>query len=171
MNDASRRGTLKRTDKAMSQEDIDSLLNGAFCGRIATFGPDGYPYVVPNLFTWHNNQIYVHTARYLGHFQTNVRYHSKVSFEIDEAGAVFPYGPVECDTSVSYRSVIVFGEIRIVTDPDEQAAFYRGFMAKYAPADSWGRPKDSFPRMPATMVYAITPTAITGKHNPLPGGA
>ena len=168
MTDTAPRGQLKRKDKAMIREEAEAFLATAFCGRTGTLGPDGYPYVVPNLFTWHDDQVYLHTARYEGHFLTNVRFHDRVGFEVDEHGEAYPYGPVECDTSVSYRSVIVFGRIRIVEDSDEKARFYRALMDKYAPLDSWEREKDSFPRLGATIVYAITPESLTGKQGHLP---
>lgn len=153
----------------MTHEDAGAFLAAAFCGRTGTLGPDGYPYVVPNLFTWHAGQIYLHTSRHEGHFLKNVRFHDQVSFEVDEPGEVYPYGHVECDTSVSYRSVIVFGRIRIVEDVEEKVRFYRAFMTKYAPQDSWGREKDALPRVNGTVVYAIRPETITGKQGHLPG--
>jgi nitroimidazol reductase NimA-like FMN-containing flavoprotein (pyridoxamine 5'-phosphate oxidase superfamily) len=162
------RGRLRRADKVMSTGEIDAFLAGAFCGRTATVGPDGYPYVVPNLFVWQRGLVYLHTANVTGHFLTNVRHADKISFEVDEPGEVFPYGAVECDTSVSYRSVILFGRIRIVADQGEKTGFYTSFMTKYAPAGSWGRERGSFPRLDKTIVYVITPEAITGKQGPLP---
>lgn len=163
------RGQLKRQDKAMTQDDAQAFLSRAFCGRTATLGPDGYPYVVPNLFVWLDDQIYLHTAKYKGHFLTNVEHHQQVCFEVDEPGEIYPYGHVECDTSVSYASVVVFGQIRIVEDDAEKVRFYSAFMKKYAPADSWGREQDSFPRVAGTVVYAITPERLTGKRGELPG--
>ncbi len=152
----------------MSTEEIGAFLTGAFCGRTATVGADGYPYVVPNLFVWVRGCVYLHTAKPTGHFLTNVRHADKVSFEVDEPGEVFPYGAVECDTSVSYRSVILFGRIRIVEDVAEKIEFFSTFMAKYAPAASWGRERGSFPRIGGTIVYMIAPESITGKQGPLP---
>lgn len=168
MTESAPRGRLKRKDKAMNREEIEAFLATAFCGRTGTLGPDGYPYVVPNLFTWQDDRVYLHTARYEGHFLTNVRFHDRVSFEVDEHGEVFPYGHVECDTSVAYRSVVVFGRIRIVEDEEEKVRFYRALMDKYAPEDSWGREKGSFPRLGNTIVYAITPERLTGKQGRLP---
>jgi hypothetical protein len=162
------RGRLRRGDKAMSSEQIDAFLDRAFCGRTATVGADGYPYVAPNLFVWRDGQIYLHTARSEGHFIANVRHCDRISFEADEPGEIFPYGQVECDTSVSYRSVILFGRIRIVEEAADKNAFFAAFMAKYAPAESWGREKGSFPRIGSTVVYAITPEAMTGKEGQLP---
>ena len=166
--DSSIRGRLRRTDKAMTDEQVDQFLTQAFCGRTATVGVDGYPYVVPNLFVWREGRVYLHTVRSEGHFIANVRHCDRVSFEIDEPGQIFPYGHVECDTSVSYRSVIIFGRIQVLDDEARKTGFYQAFMAKYAPADTWGREKGSFPRLKSTIVYAITPESTTGKQGSLP---
>jgi nitroimidazol reductase NimA-like FMN-containing flavoprotein (pyridoxamine 5'-phosphate oxidase superfamily) len=163
-----RRGLLRRADKVMTKEEVDGFLARAFCGRTATVGADGYPYVVPNLFVWREGKVHLHTARYEGHFVANVRHSDRVSFEVDEPGLIYPYGHVECDTSVSYRSVIIFGRIRILDDEADKARFYEGFLAKYAPPDSWNREKGSFPRLASTIVYEIAPEIVTGKEGKLP---
>lgn len=162
------RGQLRRGDKALDAAAISALLATTFCGRTATIGADGFPYVVPNLFVWLDDQIYLHTARAAGHFWHNIHHKPQVCFEIDAPGAIFPYGPVQCDTSVAYASVIVFGTIRVVHTEAEQRSFFQALMTKYAPPGSWGRSPDALPRMGATVVYAITPESITGKHNLLP---
>ena len=163
-----RRGQLRRTDKVMSAQEVDDFLARAFCGRIATVDAQGYPYIHPTLYVWMGRTVYMHTSRHEGHFIDNVRHSDRVSFEADEPGQIFPYGHVECDTSVSYRSVIMFGRIRISEVEEEQRRFYAAFMAKYAPPDSWGRDKGSFPRIASTIVYAVTPELVTGKQGTLP---
>lgn len=165
---ASVRGQLRRGDKVMTEAEAHRFLETAFCGRTATVGEDGFPYVVPNLFVWHAGEVWLHTARGNGHFARNARHETRVCFEVDEPGEVFPYGHIECDTSVSFRSVIVFGRIRLVRDDAEVREVFRRFMAKYAPSDSWGREKDSFPRMDAINMYAIKPESATGKAGALP---
>ena len=162
------RGQLRRADKIMSPPEVDSFLSTAFCGRTATVDPDGFPYVVPNLFVWQERSVWLHTARGNGHFHRNVMHADRVCFEIDEPGEIFPYGFIECDTSVSYRSVVIFGRIQVVNDAEKARWFYTRFMEKYAPSHSWGREKGSFPRIPATCVYRITPESITGKIGVLP---
>lgn len=163
-----RRGRMRRTDKSMTSEEIDAFLTRTFCGRTATVGEDGFPYLVPNLFVWRSGEVHLHTARSDGHFIANVRHSDRICFEADEPGEIFPYGHVECDTSVSYRSVVLFGRIRIIDEESDKIAFYRAFMEKYAPPESWGREKDSFPRIRSTIVYAIKPETITGKEGRLP---
>jgi len=162
------RGDLRRADKIMSQEQLKEFLALAYCGRTATIGRDGYPYVVPNLFVWLDERIFLHTARVPGHFLGNVGFCDRVCFEVDAPGETFPYGPVECDTSIAYRSAVVFGRIRIESDPETQRRFFAAFMSKYAPADSWGRARGSFPRIDSTIVYSILPEIMTGKQTPLP---
>jgi nitroimidazol reductase NimA-like FMN-containing flavoprotein (pyridoxamine 5'-phosphate oxidase superfamily) len=162
------RGKLRRADKVMSDIEVQDFLQTAFAGRTATVGSDGFPYVVPNLFVWHEGTVWLHTARVNGHFARNTSHDSRVCFEVDEPGEIFPYGHIECDTSVSFRSVVIFGHIALIRNADHTRRFFELFMTKYAPADSWGRERGSFPRIEATNVYAITPTAITGKAGLLP---
>jgi uncharacterized protein len=165
------RGRLRRTDKTMSEQQVHECLARAYCGRTATVGPDGFPYVVPNLFVWMDERLYLHTAKQSGHFLANVEFCKRVCFEIDEPGETFPYGPVACDTSIAYRSVVVFGTIGIVADRSAKLRFFSAFMSKYAPPESWGRPRDSFPRVDGTIVYTIVPQMMTGKETPLPSAA
>lgn len=169
--DPALRGQLRRADKIMSAEEVRSFIAQAYCGRIATLGRDGFPYVVPNLFVWMDERIYLHTAKQSGHFLANVEYSARACFEVDEPGETFPYGPVECDTSIAYRSAVVFGDIAVVSERDTKLRFFAAFMRKYAPPESWGRPKGSFPRVDATIVYALQPQILTGKQTPLPSAA
>jgi nitroimidazol reductase NimA-like FMN-containing flavoprotein (pyridoxamine 5'-phosphate oxidase superfamily) len=64
--------------------------------------------------------------------------------------------------------VVLFGRIAIVDDEAEKTRFYEAFLAKYAPPESWGREKGSFPRLAATVVYVIVPELVTGKEGKLP---
>jgi len=159
---------MRRADKTMTQEEVRAFLAIAHCGRTATQGSDGYPYVVPNLFVWMEERIFLHTARHRGHFLSNVEFCDRVCFEADEPGQIFPYGPVECDTSTAFRSVVVFGRIEVVSDREMKQRFFTAFMSKYAPVDSWGRTKGSFPRMDSTILYCIRPEVMTGKQTPAP---
>ena len=88
-------------------------------------------------------------------------------FEVDEAGEVFDYGRFECDSSVAYCSVVVFGTVRIVQDTAAKQRFFDALMEKYGKPDS-GRPKHFYPRLDDITLYAIAPERITGKETPLP---
>jgi len=73
----------------------------------------------------------------------------------------------ECDSSAAYRSVILFGRIRIVEDVETKHRFCEALMAKYA-KQNWDRPNGFFPRLDQITVYAITVERMTGKETPLP---
>ncbi len=151
----------------MSDERVQELLARGFSGRLATVGADGWPYVVPLLYVWLNDEIWVHNSRGHGHLRANVDHADKACFELDEPGEIFPYGRFECDTSVAYRSVIAFGRIRVVEDRPQKESFFTALMQKYADP-TWERPKSFFPRLDQVTVYALAVERITGKETPLP---
>jgi uncharacterized protein len=158
-------GTVRRKDKEMSRNEIERFLAEAAVAHFATVGADGEPYVVPNLFVYVDGLVHLHTTL-AGHFRTNVEVRPRISFEAAEMGTVFPYGEFECDTSVSYASVVGFGTIRIDDDPAGKARFFDRLMAKYADP-KWRRPKSFYPRLDLVTVYAIEVERLTGKRGPL----
>jgi hypothetical protein len=161
---------VRRQDKAMTEERALDLLARGFCGRLATIGADGCPYCVPLLYVWMEGEVYLHNTAARGHLRATIDHEARVCFEIDEPGEVFAYGRFECDTSIAYRSVVLFGRIRIVADTTAKQRFCTALMAKYARPDL-GRPKDFFPRLDHITVYAVTPERITGKETALPAPA
>jgi nitroimidazol reductase NimA-like FMN-containing flavoprotein (pyridoxamine 5'-phosphate oxidase superfamily) len=158
---------LRRADKQMEEPRVREILASAYCGRLATVGADGWPYAVPLLHVYMDDQIYTHNSAAKGHLRSNIDHNPRVCFEIDEPGQVFGYGRFECDTSLSYASVVAFGTARIVTDRDEKARFCAALMTKYA-GHVPGRPKDIFPRLDHIAVYAIRIERMTGKYAALP---
>jgi uncharacterized protein len=86
---------------------------------------------------------------------------------VDEQEGVFDYGRFECDSGLAYRSVCLFGRIRIVEDRDVKQRFCEALMAKYGKPETQ-RPKGFFPRIDAITVYAIAVERMTGKEMALP---
>jgi nitroimidazol reductase NimA-like FMN-containing flavoprotein (pyridoxamine 5'-phosphate oxidase superfamily) len=158
---------VRRADKLMSDERARETISRGYSGRLATVGPDGWPYIVPLLYVWINGEIWVHNTRARGHLRTNVDHEPRVCFELDDPGQVFPYGRFECDTSVSYRSVVAFGRVRVVEARQQKEAFFDALMEKYG-NPGWDRPKNFFPRLDQVTVYAIAIERMTGKETPLP---
>jgi nitroimidazol reductase NimA-like FMN-containing flavoprotein (pyridoxamine 5'-phosphate oxidase superfamily) len=159
---------VRRADKVMAEDRARETLERGFCGRLATVGEDGAPYCVPLLYVCMDGEVFVHNTRARGHLRENVDREPRVCFEVDEAGEVFAYGRFECDSTVAYRSVIIFGRIRVVEDLPTKRRFCDGLMAKYAKKD-WERPKGFYPRIDQITVYAISVERMSGKETPLPG--
>src|SRR6059036_410988 len=107
---------LRRADRVMPDDNTLQFLQRGFAGRLASIGEDGYPYCVPLLYVCMDGEVFVHNTLARGHLRANADHEPRVCFEIDEPGEVFAYGRFECDSTVEYRSVIVFGRIRVVED-------------------------------------------------------
>ena len=161
---------VRRADKLMPDERVRETLERGFCGRLATVGKDGAPYCVPLLYVCMDGQVFVHNSAARGHLRDNVDHEPRVCFEVDETGQVFPYGRFECDSTVEYRSVILFGRIRLIDDLPTKERFCDGLMEKYGKKE-WKRPEHFYPRIDQIAVYGIAIERITGKETLLPVAA
>ena len=151
----------------LAEAEARDLIKGAYCGRVATVGADGWPYVVPLLHVFDGNVIGLHNTAARGHFRLNVERDARACFEVDEPMKVFDYGRFECDSGLAYRSAIAYGRIQIVADAAAKIRFFDALLAKYGTGVP-GRPKSFYPRLDEVTVYALTVERITGKHCPLP---
>lgn len=158
---------VRRVDRVMSDDTAQAVLKRGYSGRLATVGADGYPYCVPLLYVCMDGEVYVHNTAAKGHLRSNVEHDARVCFEIDEAGDVFDYGRFECDSSVAYASVILFGKIRIAADEATKRRFCDELMAKYRKQGA-PRPQGFYPRLDQITVYAITIERMAGKELALP---
>jgi hypothetical protein len=158
---------LRRQDRTLPEAEARELISRAYCGRVATVGSDGWPYVVPLLHVFAADVIHMHNTAARGHFRINVEHEVRACFEVDEPANVFDYGRFECDSGLAYRSAIAYGRIRIVEDREAKIRFFDALLAKYGTGVP-GRPKSFYPRLDDTTVYALTVERISGKHCPLP---
>jgi len=159
-------GTLRRQDKMMDRAAADRFLQRTAVVHFATVSANGDPYVVPNLFVYADEKIFCHTS-VGGQFRSNIVARPRVCFEAAEFGTVFPYGEFECDSSVSYVSVIGFGSVRIEEDRTAKTLFFDRLMAKYSDPEL-DRPKGFYPRLDHITMYALTIEQVTAKHQQLP---
>jgi nitroimidazol reductase NimA-like FMN-containing flavoprotein (pyridoxamine 5'-phosphate oxidase superfamily) len=158
---------MRRGEKQLPHAECLDFLARAFCGRLASCGADGRPYITPLLHVLEGETLWVHTAAAHGHMRANVDSNPHVCFEADEPGAVFPYGRFECDTGLAYTSVVAFGRIAVADGAPDKQLFFERFMRKYADA-AWERPRDFFPRIASVTVYRIELDRVTGKRTALP---
>jgi uncharacterized protein len=159
--------SLRRTDMAMTDDEMLRALDQGFVGRLATANEDGSPYCVPLLYIWADDQVFLHGTSARGHLQANLARDPRVCFELDEPHEVFDYGRFECDTGLAYRSVILFGKMRIAEDAVTKQWFCERLMEKYGKPNSI-RPRNFFPRLDVIVVYAMTVERMTGKQRLLP---
>src|SRR4051794_13934312 len=157
----------RRADRLMTDERALQTLAQGHSGRLATVSADGFPYCIPLLYLWMSGELYVHTTSARGHLRVNIKRNPRACFEMDEQQGVFDYGRFECDSGLAYRSVCLFGRIRIIDDRDIKQRFCEELMAKYGKPGTQ-RPKGFFPRIDVITVYAIAVERMIGKETLLP---
>ena len=105
---------MRRKRQSLSTEECVAILERMPNGTLALYGDDGYPYAVPVSYVYADGKIYFHSAMQ-GHKVDAVRRNGNVSFCVVEQDDVKP-----AEFTTYFRSVIVFGKARILTDEDEK---------------------------------------------------
>jgi hypothetical protein len=105
---------IRRTDRALTEEQAREILARAEHGVLATVGADGWPYAVPVNHVLAGDVLYIHCAQE-GHKLENIAHEQRVSFCAVAGARVLP-----ASLSTLYESTIVFGRAALVTDPVEK---------------------------------------------------
>ena len=159
------RGVLRRIERAMSAEETARFLEQATVMRIGTVDKEGWPYVVPLSFVYHNGKVYFHHTAEDSHLTSCLEADSRVCIEVDEAGSILSGGDTGCDASQAFTSVVAFGRASLVTDPRAKQEILRHLLAKYADPGS-GIPT-TYQKLEATLVFQIDIDTMTGKRREL----
>ncbi|MDF2514151.1 MAG: Pyridoxamine 5-phosphate oxidase [Herbinix sp.] len=124
---------MRRNKQVLSLEESIEILNNGTSGVLAVYGDEGYPYAVPLSYVYHDSKIFFHCAK-SGHKLDAIERNSKVSFCVIDQDKVVP----EEYTSY-FRSVIVFGNARILDDETEKRSALVMLAARYSPDQVQGR--------------------------------
>ena len=147
-------------------EWIRRFLREAQVGHIAS-ARDGQPFLNPSTFWFdeEHHQIIFH-SNVSGRIRSNIVTNPKVCFEASELGSLLPSN-VALEFSLQFRSVIVFGAARLVTDSAEARRVLYGLIGKYFPAMTAGKEFRAITdkELRSTSVYAIQIEAWSGKEN------
>jgi nitroimidazol reductase NimA-like FMN-containing flavoprotein (pyridoxamine 5'-phosphate oxidase superfamily) len=143
------------------REEMESLLREALVGCLATVGPDGSPYITPLHFVFYQGKIYFHCA-FKGRKMDNIRANPRVCFEVHELTEIVQ-NQRACDFSTHYRSVLVFGRARSLSDVDEKVLVLTALAEKYAGGQAVETPP--LKEAKGTEVIEITIEEMTGKRN------
>lgn len=104
---------MRRFQQMLRPEDCLTLLKEERCGVLSVLGEEGYPYGIP-MNHWYDpesGKLYFHGAR-KGHKLDAIRACDKVSY------CVYHHGLQQEGKAENARSVVVFGRMRTVKDPD-----------------------------------------------------
>jgi len=142
-------------------EEMESLLQKALVGCLATVGPDGSPYITPLHFAYHRGKIYFHCAL-KGRKMDNIQANPRVCFEVHELIKIVQ-GQRACDFDTRYRSVLILGRACSLPDGDEKIAVLTALAEKYASGQAVEPPTPK--RAKGTEVIEIIIEEMTGKRN------
>ena len=118
---------MRRKNQQIPADECEFILKVATSGVLALEGDDGYPYAVPLSYVYDGEKIYFHCAKE-GHKIDAIKRNCKASFCVIERDDVNPE-----EYTTYYKSVVVFGKIRIIEDEKEKQAAAEKIGRRYAP--------------------------------------
>lgn len=121
---------MRRKKQALPPEECAAVLRRGTSGVLALEGDCGYPYAVPISYVYDGEKLYFHSAR-AGHKLDAIRHNPKASFCVIDQDQVVPE-----EYTTYFRSVVVFGRMRVLEDEQEKREAIEKLAIKYAPKDS-----------------------------------
>ena len=103
---------MRRLGQELSKEECINILTNEPRGVLALLGDDDYPYALPMSHVYVDGKIYFHGAKE-GHKIDAIKNYDKASFCVYDSGY-----RKEGEWALNINSVIVFGNIRLVTDEE-----------------------------------------------------
>ena len=118
---------MRRIKQQLPYEECIAILKSEVRGVLSVFGDDDYPYGIPLDFYYSEDDghIYFHGAGE-GHKIDSIKRHDKVSFCVLDKGTPDAEG-----WFLHFKSVIVFGRIRIVENHDKALDICRKLSCKF----------------------------------------
>lgn len=149
---------MRRKKQMLSYEESQAILYQGSSGVLALSGDDEYPYAVPVSYVYDGKALYFHSAKE-GHKLDAIRRNARASFCVTAQDLVMPE-----EYTTYFKSVIVFGRIRIIENEAEKRAAIEKLAVKYAPDDSKDNRQGAIDReWPALCMLEMTAEHISGK--------
>ncbi|MBR0271661.1 MAG: pyridoxamine 5'-phosphate oxidase family protein [Methanobrevibacter sp.] len=147
---------MRRKKQELSEDECIDILTNQPRGVLALIGDDDYPYTVPMSHVYVDGKIYFHGAKE-GHKNDAVKRNSKVSYCVVNDGV-----KKENQWWYTFKSVIVFGKIKTLTDDSEKIDKLTHLGDKFFPTHE--ETVDEINRLlDRTEVFEITIEHMSGK--------
>ena len=149
---------MRRFKQQISEAECIRILNEQPRGVLSLIGDDGYPYGIP-LDHWYceeDGKLYFHGAKE-GHKIDAIASCDKVSYCVMDEGF-----RKEGEWALNINSVIVFGRINLVTDPEKAKLICTNITRKFTDDEAYlaHELEHAFPRV---QCLELTPEHMTGK--------
>jgi nitroimidazol reductase NimA-like FMN-containing flavoprotein (pyridoxamine 5'-phosphate oxidase superfamily) len=149
---------MRRFKQQISEAECIRILKEQPRGVLSLIGDDGYPYGIP-LDHWYcedDGKLYFHGAKD-GHKIDAIASCDKVSYCVMDGGF-----RKEGEWALNINSVIVFGRISLVTDPEKAKLIGTNITRKFTDDEAYlaHELEHAFPRV---QCLELTPEHMTGK--------
>ena len=156
---------VRRKDREVQDESwMKAFLHEAHWGSMALI-TDGKPFIHVNLFVFdeEGDSIYFHTARE-GRTRWSLEPASEVVFNVSEMGRLLPAKRAR-NFSVEYKSLTLYGVVRVIEDATEAKKGLQALLDKYCPHLKPGEDYQAITtnEMDATTSYCMDIKKWTGK--------
>ncbi len=118
---------MRRKRQLLSEAATIEILKACTSGVLAVAGDNEYPYAVPLSYAYKDGKLFFHFAK-AGHKVDAIKRNDKVSFCVIEQDEV-----MQKTFTTHFRSVIVFGRMRILTENSEKKFALECLVEKYSP--------------------------------------
>jgi nitroimidazol reductase NimA-like FMN-containing flavoprotein (pyridoxamine 5'-phosphate oxidase superfamily) len=156
----------RRQCEVTDPREIRRILSTATIGRLATLGADGYPYVTPVNYVYHDDRIYFHCAL-KGEKLDNMARNDRVCFQVDIPLAYLDlgYNPAggACRLHQFYHCVIIRGRARVVPDGALKTRALDALVAAHEPERSVPPVRADSAAYKACAVVEIRPETVSAK--------
>jgi len=154
------------SEYARDETWIRALLHRAEIGHLGHAHGE-QPFVTPlNFWFDEPGQRIIFHANIAGRLRANLAHNPRSCFEVMEYGRFLPANTA-LEFGIQYRSVMVFGQVEILSGPEEQRRVLYALIAKHFPKMTPG--KEFRPitdqELARTTVYALHIESWSGKEN------
>lgn len=148
---------MRRKNQQLPEDECVRILERQTSGTLALSGDNGYPYAVPLSFVHTEGKIFFHCAK-SGHKLDALRRCEKVSFCVIDRDTV-----IAENFTTYFKSVIVFGRIRVIEDENEIRSAITALSDKYCPVSREARDKEIADSMDRLCMLELKIEHMTGK--------
>ena len=134
------------------REEIYAILDEALVCHVGIVRDDG-PFVVPTIFGRIDDRVYLHGSVASGNLRT-MRAGTEVCLTATIVDGIVVARSL-FNSSMNYRSAVVFGPTRAVTDPDERAAALRAISDHVLPGRWDDAPRPNHTEDIQTAIVAV----------------
>lgn len=147
-----------RHKQQLSHDECIELLKKELRGVLSVNGDDGYPYGMPmnHYYNEADGKIYFHGGK-VGHKIDALKRNPKVSFCVYNQGF-----RKEGEWALNIQSVIVFGKIELMEDPEVIYPITAELSRKFTQDEQYIQ-HELERSGPSTLMLVLTPEYITGK--------